>query len=96
VAADAGMPSAAVEVAAHELGGRAHHGHVPDLGALAVDDRRHRAATADVGDVQVAQLLDAGAGVVGQGEQDGIADCARAGGAGLGEQGLDLVAGQVP
>jgi hypothetical protein len=89
------MPSAVVEVAAHELGGRAHHGHVPDLGALPVDDRRHRAAAADVGHVEVAQLLDAGAGVVGQGEQDRVADCARAVGAGLGEQGLDLVAGQV-
>ena len=41
-------------------------------------------------------FLDAGGGVVGQGEQDGVADGACAGGAGFGEQRLDLVAGQVP
>src|SRR4029077_8375134 len=54
-----------------------------------------RAAAADVGDVEVAELLDAGGGVVGQGEQDGVPDSACAGRAGCGEQGLDLVAGQV-
>jgi hypothetical protein len=40
--------------------------------------------------------LDAGSGVVGQGEQDGVSDRACAGGAGFAEQGFDLVAGQVP
>ena len=55
-----------------------------------------RCGAADVGDVEVAELLDAGAGVVGQGEQDGVPDSACAGGAGFAEQRFDLVAGQVP
>ncbi len=42
-----------------------------------------------------ADFLGAGGGVVGQGEQHGVADGACTGGAGLGEQYLDLVAGQV-
>src|SRR5580692_4006421 len=69
VGADAGMPFVVVEVAGDELGGRVHHGHVPDLGALPVDHHGHRAAAADVSDVEVAEFLDAGGGVVGQGEQ---------------------------
>ncbi|HEY6295731.1 MAG TPA: hypothetical protein VIX15_08710 [Streptosporangiaceae bacterium] len=40
--------------------------------------------------------MDAGGGVVGQGEQDGVPESACAGRAGFGEQGLDLVPGQVP
>ena len=95
VGADAGMPIAVVEVVADELGGRVHHGHVPDLGALPADHHGHRAAAADVGDVEVAEFLDAGGGVVGQGEQDGVPDSACAGRAGFGEQRFDLVAGQV-
>ena len=95
VCADAGMPVAVVEVVADEPGGRVHHGHVPDLGALPADHDGHGAAAVDVGDVEVAELLDAGGGVVGEGEQDGVPDGACAGRAGLGEQRLDLVAGQV-
>ena len=60
-----------------------------------MDHHGHRAAAADVGDVEVAEFLDACGGVVGQGEQDGVPDGACAGRAGFGEQGLDLVAGQV-
>ncbi len=67
VGADTGMPIAVAEVAGDEPGGRLHHGHVPDLGALPADHRCHRAAAADIGDVEVAKLLDAGGGVVGQG-----------------------------
>ena len=89
------MPIAVVEVVADELGGRLHHGHVPDLGTLPADHHRHRAAAADVSDVEVAEFLDAGGGVVGQGEQDGIPDGACACRAGFGKQHLDLVAGQV-
>ena len=96
VGADAGMPIAVFEVAGDEMGGRVHHGHVPDLGTLPADDHRHRAAAADVRDVEVAEFLDAGGGVVGQGEQDGVPDSACAGRAGFGEQHLDLVPGQVP
>ena len=95
VGADAGVPVAVVEVAGDEPGGRVHHGHVPDLGALPVDHHGHRAAAADVGDVEVAEFLGAGGGVVGQGEQDGVPDGAGGGRAGLGEQRPDLVAGQV-
>jgi hypothetical protein len=89
------MPIAVFKVAGEELGGRLHHGHVPDLGTLPADHHSHRSAAADVGDVEVAELLDAGGGVVGQGEQDGVPDSACAGRAGFGEQRPDLVACQV-
>lgn len=57
---------------------------------------RHRLGGADVGDVEVAEFLDPGGGVVGQAEQDGVADRAWAGGARFGEQRFDLVPAQVP
>ena len=96
VGAEAGVAIAVVEVVGDELGGGVHHGHVPDLRSLPADGHRHRFGAADVGDVEVAELLDAGGGVVGQGEQDGVPDSARAGRAGFGQQRLDLVGRQVP
>jgi hypothetical protein len=96
VGADAGMGVAVVEVVGDELGGRVHHGHVPVLEPFpwivtVIGLARRMSAT-----FEVAELLDAGGGVVGQGEQDGVPDRAGAGRAGFGEQRLDLVAGQVP
>jgi len=96
VGAEAGVRVTAFQVIADEPGGWAHHGHVPDFGSLPADGHRHRCGAADVGDVEVAEFLDAGGGVVGQGEQDGVPDSACAGRAGFGEQRLDLVPGQVP
>jgi len=83
------------QVVGDEVGGRVHDGHVSDLGSFSADRHCHRFGAADVGDVEVAELLDAGSGVVGQGEQDGVPDSACAGGAGLGEQRPDLVSAQV-
>jgi hypothetical protein len=96
VGAEAGVRVTVFQVAGDEPCGLVHHGHVSDLGSLPADRRRHRFGAADVGDVEVAELLDAGGGVVGQGEQDGVPDSACAGCAGFGEQRLDLVTGQVP
>jgi hypothetical protein len=67
-----------------------------NFGSLSADRRRHRLGAADVGNVEVAEFLDAGSGVVGEGEQGGVPDSACAGRAGFGEQCLDLVSGQVP
>ena len=90
------MRLAAFEVVGDELGGWAHHGHVADLGSFPVDYHRHLARVADVGDVEVAELLDTGGSVVGEGEQDGVPDRACAGRAGFGEQRLHLVALKCP
>jgi hypothetical protein len=79
------MRVAMLEVVGHEEGGGAHHRHVSDLGSLPVDEDRHRFGAADVDDVEVAELLDTGGGVVGQGEQDGVPDGACAVRAGFGE-----------
>lgn len=84
-----------VQVVGEEAGGRPHDGHVSGLGSLAVDRHRHRGGAADVGDVEVAEFLDAGAGVVGEGEQDGVSQGACVRCAGFGEQRLDLVPGEV-
>jgi hypothetical protein len=89
------MPTAVFEVVGDEVSGRVHHGHVSDLGSLPADHHDHRAGAADVRGIEVAEFLDAGGAVVGQGEQDGVPDSACAGRAGFGEQRLDLVAGQV-
>jgi hypothetical protein len=56
---------------------------------------QHRAGGADVGGVQVADLLDAGGGVVERGEQDCVAQPAAGGLVWLGQEGFDLVAGEV-
>ncbi len=57
VGAEAKVRLAAFEVVGDELGGWAHHGHVSDLGPLPADHHRHRVRAADVGDVEVAELL---------------------------------------
>ena len=93
VGAEAGVWVTVFQVVGDEPGGLVHHGHVSDFGSLPADRRRHRFGAADVGDVEVAELLDAGGGVVGQGEQDGVSDSACAGRAGFGEQRFDLVPG---
>ncbi len=95
VGAEPGVRLEVFQIVGDEPGGRAHQGHVSDPGALPVDRHGNWVGGADVGDVEVADFLGAGGGVVGQGEQDGVADGACTGGAGLGEQYLDLVAGQV-
>ena len=66
VGAEAGVRVAVLEVVGDEPGGGAHQGQVADLGSLAADRHCHRIGAADVGDVEVAELLDAGGGVVGQ------------------------------
>ena len=96
VGAEAGVRVEVFQVVGEQPGGWVHDGHVPDLGSLAVDRHGHRVGGADVCDVEVAELLNAGGGVVGDGEQDGVPDGTAAGRAGLGEQRLDLVCGQVP
>lgn len=45
--------------------------------------------------LEITQFLDAGGGVVGQGEQGSVPDGACAGSAGLGEQRFDLLACQI-
>jgi hypothetical protein len=65
------------------------------LEPFAVQCEEHRAGRADVGCVQVADLLDAGGGVVERGEQDGVAQSAPGGRVWLGEERFDLVAGEV-
>ena len=59
--------------------------------------QRHdrRAGGADVAGVQVADLLDAGGGVVERGQQDHVAQPAPGGRVWFGQEGFDLVAGQV-
>jgi len=96
VCVGAGVRVAVFEVVGDEPGGLVHHGHVPDFGSLSADHRRHRFGAADVGNVEVAEFLDAGCGVVGEGGQGGVPDSACAGRAGFGGQRLDLVSGQVP
>ena len=56
---------------------------------------QHRTGRADVGGVQVADLLDAGGCVVERGEQDGVAQSAAGGRVWCGEEGFDLIAGEV-
>jgi hypothetical protein len=68
VGAEAGVRLEVFQIIGDEVGGWVHHGHVSDLGSLSVDRHRYRVGVADVGDVEVAELLDAGGGVVGQGE----------------------------
>ena len=93
--ADAGMTGAPVEVVLQESGGGVHQRDAPGLRAFAVQRDEHRAGRADVGGVQVADLLDAGGCVVERGEQDGVAQSAPGGRVGCGEEGFDLVAGEV-
>lgn len=58
--------------------------------------RHHRRpGDADVAGVQVADLLDAGGGVVERGQQDRVALPAPGGWVWFGQEGFDLVAGQV-
>jgi hypothetical protein len=64
VGAMARMPIAVLDVVGDELVRRLHHRHVRDLGTLPTDHHRHRAATADVGEVEVDEFLDAGGGAV--------------------------------
>jgi hypothetical protein len=68
VGAEAGVRLEVFQIVGDEPGGGVHHGHVSDLGSLSADRHRYRFGAADVGDVEVAELLDAGGGVVGQGE----------------------------
>ena len=96
VGAEAGVRVEVFQVVGEESGGWFHDGHVPDLGSLAVDRHGHWVGGADVCDVEVAELLNAGGCVVGQGEQDGVPDGTAAGGARLGEECFDLVCCQVP
>jgi hypothetical protein len=56
---------------------------------------QRRAGGADVRGVQVADLLDAGGGVLERGEQDGVAQPATGGRVWFGEEGFDLLAGEV-
>ena len=83
VGAEAGVRVVVFEIVGEQPGGWVHDGHVPGLGSFAVDRHDHRVGGADVCDVEVAELLNAGGGVVGEGEQDGVADGTAAGGAGL-------------
>ena len=55
--AETGIGVEVLQVVGDELSGRSHYGHVPDLGSLPADRHRHRARAADVGDVEVAELL---------------------------------------
>jgi hypothetical protein len=95
VGAEAGVRFEMVEVVGEQPGGWVHDGHVPGLGSFAVDRYDRGVGVSDVCDVEVAELLDAGGGVVGEGEQDGVADRTAGGGAGLGEQRPDLVSCEV-
>ena len=95
VYADAGMAGAPVEVVLQQSGCGVHQRDPPGLGAFAVQRDQHRAGRSDVGGVQVADLLDAGGRVVEGGEQDGVAQAAPGGWVWFGQEGFDLVAGEV-
>jgi hypothetical protein len=95
VLADAGVGRAAAEVVLDQLGCGVHQRDLPGLGSFAVQRHHHRAGDADVGGVQVADLLDAGGGVVEHGQQDRVALPAAGGWVWFGQEGCDFVAGQV-
>ena len=95
VCADARVGRAPVEVVLHQLGCGVHQRDAPGLGAFPVQRDQHRAGRADVCGVQVADLLDAGGCVVERGQQDGVAQPAPGGRVGFGQEGFDLVAGEV-
>src|SRR5579859_11728 len=95
VFADAKVGRTAAEVVVDQLGCGVHQRDPPGLGTFAVQRHRHRAGDADVAGVQVADLLDAGGGVVEHGQQDHVAQTAPGGRVRFGQEGFDLVAGQV-
>ena len=92
---DAGVGCAPAEVVLDQLGCGIHQRDPPGLGTFAVQRHYHRAGDADVAGVQVADLLDAGGGVVERGKQDRVALPAPGGWVWFGQEGFDLVAGQV-
>ena len=95
VFADAKVGRAPAEVVLDQLGCGVHQRDPPGLGSFAVQRHHHRAGDADVAGVQVADLLDAGGGVVERGQQDRVALPAPGGWVWFGQEGFDLVAGQV-
>jgi hypothetical protein len=95
VFADAGVRRAAAEVVLDQAGCGVHQRDPPGFGAFAAQRHYRRAGGADVGDVQVADLLDAGSGVVEHGKQDRVAQPAAGGWVWFGQEGFDLVAGEV-
>ena len=95
VLADAVVGRATGEVVLQQPGCGVHQRDASGLGSFAVEGDQHRAGCADVGGVQVADLLDAGGGVVECGEQDRVAQPAPGGRVRFGQEGFDLVAGEV-
>jgi hypothetical protein len=72
-----------------------YHRDPPGLGTFAVQRHHHRPGGADVGGVQVADLLGAGGGVVERGQQDHVAQPAPGRRVWFGQEGFDLAAGEV-